>query len=81
MYLTDRNFEKIKYDELVDIIHPDLLIIIAKIIFFLNAAHESAIQDAWELHGSSFVRKDNFLKILPDILKSTREKPEFIFDI
>ena len=79
MYLTDWNFDKVKYDELVNIIHPDLLIIPVKFVFFMNAVHESAIQDTWELPGSRFLRKVNFFKIFPDIIKFTREKSEFIF--
>ena len=79
MYLTDWNFDKVKYDELVNINHANLFIFPAKIVFFLAVVHESAIQIICKLHDSGFLRSEKFFKISPDII-NTRERPKFIFD-
>ena len=79
MYLTDLKFDRVKYDELVNINHADLLIFLAKIVFFLNAAQESAIADSSKLSDLGFLRNDNFYNIRPDIIKYTCLKTKIYY--
>ena len=72
-YQTDWNFEKTKFVELVNTIHPYMLIIPTKFVFIRTAMDESAIQETWELAGSSFAGSSTFSKFFPDIIKFTRE--------